>query len=272
MKRIIEHVLIIILLVLAVFGYASYRAYAKLDGRVNPGKETPAKYGLSYQKRSFSTSDGIRIASWYIPVKDAKAVVILVHGFQSSDGGKAVMLPHAKYLAKAGYSTLLIDLRAMGYSQGDRVTLGVNEWKDVEAAYNFVKSLPENKSLKIGFLGNSMGAATTIIQKGITGKGDFIIASVPYANFKTLFSFQIAKEGLPPVVFYPVLRISSIPELGMHYGYYAPIKWAEKIDSPIFLISAAHDKEVDSRDAKLLFDKIVAPKEFWQANTRHDLF
>lgn len=272
MKRLIEHVFIILILVVGVFCYTSYRAYAKLNRHVSPGKETPAVYGLNYENKYFTSSDGVKIASWYIPVKKARAVVILVHGFKNSDGGKSAMLQHAAYLNKAGYSTLLLDLRSVGYSQGDRVTLGVNEWKDVEAAYNFVKKQPENKNLKIGFLGNSMGAATVIIQKGITGKGDFIIAAVPYADFKSLFSYQIAQEGLPPLVFYPVLKISSIPELGLHYSYYSPIKWAKNIDTPIFLISAAYDKEVDRRDAKALFDKISAPKELWQANAGHDVY
>lgn len=272
MKRIIEHAIIILVIVIGIFSYTAYRAYAKLDRHVSAGKDTPAKYDLTFQNRYFTTSDGVKIASWYIPVKNPKAFVILVHGFQSEDGGKAIMLTHAAYLHDAGYSTLLLDLRSVGYSQGTHVSLGVNEWKDVEAAYDYVHTMPESRGKKIGFLGNSMGAATTIIQKGITGKGDFIIASVPYANFKTLFTFQIAREGLPPVVFYPFLRVSALPELGFHYAYYSPINWAANIHSPTLLISAAHDEEVDSRDAKLLFDKIAGPKEYWQADSGHDVY
>ena len=151
MKKILEHLLVIFLLVTAVFCYASYRAYAKLDRHVSAGWQTPATYGLKFEDKYFKTEDGVRIASWYIPVKNPKAVVILVHGFQNTDGGKAIMLPHAAYLNRAGYSTLLLDLRSVGFSQGDRVTLGVNEWKDVAAAYDFAKSLPENKYKKIGF-------------------------------------------------------------------------------------------------------------------------
>lgn len=272
MTKILKHAFLIALLFVGIFCYASYRAYAKLDRHISPGDQTPANYNLSYENRYFKSSDGVRIASWYIPVKNPKAVVILVHGFKNSDGGKSVMLPHAAYLNKAGYSTLLLDLRSVGYSQGDKVTLGVNEWKDVEAAFDYAKLMPENKNKKIGFLGNSMGAATIIIQRGITGKGDFVIASVPFANFKTLFSFQVAKEGLSPLVFYPILRLSAMPELGLHYGYYSPTNWVSKIDTPVFLISAARDEEVDRRDAKLLYDQLTGPKEYWQADSGHDVY
>ncbi|HVZ11624.1 MAG TPA: alpha/beta hydrolase [Patescibacteria group bacterium] len=272
MKKIYEYIFIVLLILLAIFSYTSYRAHAALALHVSPGTDTPAKYGLKYQDRYFMTSDNVKIASWYIPVKDSKAVVILVHGFQSSQGGKALMLSHAQYLNKAGYSTLLIDLRSMGYTAGNKVTLGINEWKDAEAAYDYAKSLPENKGKKIGFMGNSMGAATSLIERGITGKGDFVIASVPYANFTSLLKFQIEREGLPPLVFYPFLRLSTAIELGLHYAYYSPANWVGKIDVPVFLISAAHDNEVNSLDAKSLYNEVHAPKEYWQANAGHDIY
>jgi len=255
-----------------IFSYTWYRAHEKLSVHVNPGVETPVSKKLPYKDVSLKSSDGVKLAGWYIPVKDAKAVVILIHGFQNFKGGKSVMLSQAEYLYKAGYSTFLVDLRSMGYSEGNKVTLGINEWKDAVAAYDYVKSLPENKNKKVGFFGNSMGAVTSIIAVGIMNKGDFVIASVPYANFNSLFNTQISRQGLWPPLFLPFLRLSTALELGLHYSYYAPINWIGKIHVPIFLISAKHDGQVDHRDAKTLYDRANAPKEFWLANTGHDVY
>ena len=227
---------------------------------------------LKLIKKYLKTSDGIKIASWYMPVKNSKAVLILVDGYKELDEDKVRMFDHAEYLRKAGYSCILIDLRLFDKNDGNKITFGVNEWKEVERAFDYMQSLTENKSKKIGFLGISMGGVISIITKGITGKGDFIIALTPYANFKSLFDFQIRKRGLPSLLFLPILRIVALFELDFNYEYYTAINMIKKVNVPILIISAKHDQIVNSHDAKHIYDKASSPKEYWQANTSHGVF
>ena len=226
---------------------------------------------LQFIKIDLKTSDGVKISSWYMPVKNPKAVLILVDGYKETNEEKIRMFGHAEYLRKAGYSCILIDLRSFGESEGNKITFGVNEWKEAEAAYDYVKGLPENKNKKIGFLGISMGGVISIITKGMTGKGDFIIALTPYANFKSLFGFRIRKKKLPSF-FLPILRIVALFELGFSYEHYTAINMIKKVDVPIFIGSAKFDQIVNSFDAKLLYDVARNPKEYWQANTSHRIF
>jgi len=250
----------------AIFFYIWYRLRKSLRVASDPSKDTPSKYHLKYETRSFKTADGISLSGWYIPAKNPKAVVICIHGYVDT---KATILDHAVYLHDGGYTTFFIDLRSD--HPKTKYTLGVQEWKDIEAAYEYMKSLPENKNKKIGFFSGSMGAATVLVATGKTNKGDFVIASVPYANFKRLFAHQLRAEKLPPF-FLPFLRLAALLELGLHHDKHIPSKYIGKITKPVLLMAATHDKMVNKQDAKHLFDLANDPKHFWQADTGHVIF
>jgi alpha-beta hydrolase superfamily lysophospholipase len=253
-----------------VFLFTWYRLYitlhihAKEDiVKVPPGWDTTLQF--------VNTIDNQKIAYWYFPVKNSKAVVILVHGY-SNPGGKSQMIWHAKYLNASGYSTVLPDLRGYGSSSGHKMTLGVDEWKDIEAVFDDVKAKNENKDKKIGFLGISMGAVSSIVACGKTGKGDFVIASVPYAGFDTLFPFQIQSAGFPSQIIYPFMKIAALIELGRNYEKYTPKATIQKIQVPILLIGATRDKEVPPQDAEKLFTIAHSPKELWIVDAGHDVY
>jgi alpha-beta hydrolase superfamily lysophospholipase len=254
------------IIIAATFLYSWYRLRKSLSAPIRPNKDTPATYNLKYSTRHFKTSDGITLEGWYIPAKNAKAVVIVVHGYLDT---KATILGHAGYLYKGGYSTFFIDLRSD--KKGVKYTFGVNEWKDVAAAYDYMRSLPENKNIKIGYSSGSMGAAAAIAAAGKTGKGDFVIASVPYTNFKSMFSFQISVQKLP-LILLPFVQTAALIEFGLKYEDHAPDRNIVKIKKPIFLMSATYDNMVNTNDAKHLFSLANEPKIFWQADTNHVIF
>jgi alpha-beta hydrolase superfamily lysophospholipase len=263
-------IFICIIVLSTLFAYSLFRLHTKLH--VHASEDTAQSPLLSLAKTEYvRTRDGQKVAYWYFPVKNPKAVIIIVHGF-SNPGGKVHMLKHAEYLREAGYSTALLDLRSFGESPGKKVSLGVNEWKDVEAVYDRMKSLKENKEKKIGFLGFSMGAATVLTTAGYTGKGDFVIASVPFSDFNSLLHYQTQKAGLPPAIFYPFLKLSAYVELGLHHDTFTPLHNNHAIKVPVFFISATKDQEVNPHDAKFLYEKANTPKEFWEADSPHDVY
>ena len=231
--------------------------------------KTTQQFNLKKTEVDLVASDKIKLTTWYIPVAKPKAVLILVHGF-SIIGGRPHMLGHAKYLSEAGYSTLLLNLRSFGNSQGNKITLGVNEWKDLVAAYDYLKSLPENRNLKIGYMGVSMGASTSIITVGHTQKGDFIIASVPYSSFDSLFKIQIKEAGLPIWLFYPFLKLAAFLELGWDYQKYNPVNNISRVNVPQLLFLSSSD-ENNGNEGIELFQKANPPKELWSYQGGHDI-
>ena len=262
---------IIIIFAIVVFGifiYTWFQFRSTLKPQKTPKKSVLNK-NLKIIRKFLTTSDGIKISSWYIPVRNSKAIIILIHGYRQINEDKSRLLTHATYLNKAGYSTMLIDLRSFGESEGNKIFLGTREWREAEAAYDYAKSLPENKGKKIGFYGKSMGGVISVIAKAITGKGDFIIAITPYASFKSLFNSQLQQRKYSSQFFLPFMQLAALFELGFDFEKYAPINLIKKINVPIFILGAKYDDVVSKDDAKYLFDNANTPKEFWQASTNH---
>ena len=100
---------------------------------VDPSLDTlafgPEKYNMEYQTVKTLTTDNIEIVSWFIPNKELKGTIIMVHGF---DMNKSGMLSRAKFFYDLGYSVLLPDLRARGESGGDKA----NNWKEKFIRYH----------------------------------------------------------------------------------------------------------------------------------------
>lgn len=260
---------LVVLFVFGVFVYIWREFRLNLKPQKNY-KKSIINTKLKIIKKYLKTSDNLKISSWYIPVKNPKAVIILVHGYKRKNEDKIRLFPHAEYLNSAGYSTILIDLRAFGESDGDKTQLGTQEWRDVESAYDYAKSLPENKNIKIGLYGKSMGGVTAIITKVVTGKGDFIVALTPYASFDDLFKLQLNQKGYYPPIFLPFLCLAALLEFGLNFEKYAPINIIEKINVPILIAGAKYDNTIKNNDPRLLFNKANRPKEFWEAPTNHD--
>lgn len=107
-----------------------------------------------HEKALFKSRDGLTLFGWYIPGRN-RAAVILVHGL----GGSGLALSvYAAPLVSAGYSVLLMDLRAHGSSDGDTSTYGVLEAHDVAGAVDYLLAQGNVDPDKIGVFGISLGA------------------------------------------------------------------------------------------------------------------
>ncbi|MBI3366220.1 alpha/beta hydrolase [Candidatus Roizmanbacteria bacterium] len=271
MKFIILICLFPIFIFFFIFIYTWFRLRSRIYIHTSSNQSLFKKYPLLHKEVTLKTQDGEIIHSWYIPVNKPKAVLILVHGFTDKNGGKSLMLPHADYLIKNGYSVILPDLRSTGKSSGNKVFLGIKEWQDIESAYDYLKSLDENKNVKIGLFGISMGASTAIITVGKTGKGDFIIASVPFSDYDEQFRSEIKKTRLWKLPFFPFLQFAAKIEFG-NYTQYNPLKMIVKIHRPIFIIAAKNDQDIDYHQQRNLYLSANEPKSIWTANTQHDVY
>src|SRR5215469_8758383 len=128
MYIILIFILFLFFVFLGLFLYSWYRIHTAICTHNVEGKKTPKDYGLSYETRYITTSDGLKLSTWYIPAKNPKAFVILVHGYHQLDGGRPLVLYNAEFLHHAGYTTIMVNLRATGESEGKESTFGVTEW------------------------------------------------------------------------------------------------------------------------------------------------
>jgi len=248
--------------------YVFYRVNTELQQHSSVTGDNPSNYGLNAQDENFPSTDGVQLSGWYVDRSDAKTTVILVPGFQKT---KASLLPLARDLYQAGYAVFLVDLRAQGESTGNRVYLGTREWEDVATTYDFVKAIPENNSRKVGFIGVSMGASSVLNEVGKTGKGDFVVAGVPFANFNHLIPLQLNSSHLS-LFFEPFVKVATFLEFGTRYFTDVPAHQIANIHVPILLMGGDKDQTVPPGDAAYLFGLAHSPRLLWQSPNGHFIY
>lgn len=260
--------LVILVLSLGLF----YKCLSEIKIQLNI-HSSPDRLDLDLVKNApvqyFESSNHQKLAYWYFPVKNSKAVVILVHGF-ANPGGKAQMAAHIDYLKKAGYTTIIPDLRSFADSEGRKIYLGTREWQDLVDTYNLVKSFPETKDQKIGYLGVSMGATASITALSQSQKGDFLIASVPFKSPYSLAEYR-SKDYKYQNLLKPFIKLALLTELGFDYQKYTAQNNISNIRVPMLIFQATKDTHVNNQDAKELFDLATAKKDFWSAPASHDI-
>ncbi|MBN2548802.1 MAG: alpha/beta fold hydrolase [Anaerolineales bacterium] len=128
----------------------------------------PQDFSLPCEQVFFNSRDGLRLRGWLVLLPDEMneaqprlpaPLIILAHG---RGGSCSQMLLHAKALAQAGYSSLLLDLRAHGKSQGDTSTFGMLEADDILGAVDYLLTRPEVDRERLGALGVSLGAQAVL--------------------------------------------------------------------------------------------------------------
>jgi hypothetical protein len=108
-----------------------------------------ADLGRPYQDVTLTTSDGLRLAGWYVPSRN-RAVVIV-------SPGRTGPVPHARLLARRGFGVLLFDRRGEGRSEGDFNAFGWGGDSDIKAALDFLARRRDVDPERIGGLGLSVG-------------------------------------------------------------------------------------------------------------------
>lgn len=143
----------------------------------------PDKENTEYVRSSFTvaredinltTTDGIRISGWWIPVDHPRGTVVLVHGLNRT---RIEMAKKVEPLHAWGFNCILIDLRHHGASGGDRSTFGITEKLDVRAAVDFALSKSPGP---IVLWGVSLGGATATLAAADDPRVGGLIADSSY--------------------------------------------------------------------------------------------
>jgi fermentation-respiration switch protein FrsA (DUF1100 family) len=99
------------------------------------------------------TSDGLRLAGWWLPADDPSAPAVLV---ASGNGGhRGLRAPLARALADAGLSVLLFDYRGYGGNPGRPSEEGLA--RDVRAARSFLVDEGGVRADRLVYFGESLG-------------------------------------------------------------------------------------------------------------------
>lgn len=200
-----------------------------------------AQYNLNAEQLQLTTSDGLHIFALYVPSKNG-AVIILSHGYKMTC---SEMIPIAAVLVKHGYGVILPDQRAHGRSEGEQITFGHHEWRDLDAVVNF---LEQQKISKIGLFGNSMGGAISIYYTAQDPRISAVIAQSPYASVAHSINKGVSRfSDLPPFPFAPLIHYLAQRRLHINTAEVAPVNVIANIaPRPVMLMMGGQDQTVEA--------------------------
>ncbi len=202
------------------------------------------------------TDDELILDAWLIRVPNAKGTVALFHGH---GGEKSSNLSQSNFFNEMGYSTLLVDFRAHGQSQGNTCTIGYREAKDVKAAFDYLKNNGERTIILYGI---SLGAAT--ITKAIADydlNPQKIILEMPFASLPATVEGKMRMAGFPSEPLGGLLTFWG----GAINGFWAfniePKEYVKKIKCSVLLQWGKKDKGVTETEIQEIYKNIPSAKK-----------
>lgn len=188
--------------------------YPNMGGREL--RSSPSDIGLEYETVSLITSDQVRLHGWFVKSNINRGTVLFFHG---NAGNISHRLESLRIFNHLGLSTLIIDYRGYGQSEGKISEQGI--YLDARAAWKY---LTENQGInpqRIIVFGRSLGGAVAanlaakyrpaglILESVFTSVPDMAASMYPVFPVRPLCRFQFnARQSLQGVTA-PVLIVHS---------------------------------------------------------------
>ncbi len=216
------------------------------------------------------TADGVEIDVWVIKSrlydeaaknkgslfegKITRGTVVMLHPLMV---GKTWFLGMGQKLADRGWDVVLMDLRGHGYSQGQYVTWGVKEKRDVKAVMDeLIRTQPISE--EIYACGSSTGGSVAIQYAAIDPRCKGVIALAPPAGAIDVFRRLLCL--LPESRFEAALkRAGQVADFDPAEA--SAVAAAGELSCPLILIHGSWDLLVPFRHSEQIADATSAPKK-----------
>ena len=177
---------------------------------------------------------------------DAHATVLVLHGIRDS---REAMRGWGAVLAAAGLRAVLIDLRGQGRSTGDVLTYGVLDAADLSRVVDDLAARGVAPG-KVGALGLSYGAATSIEWAGSDARVERVVAIAPFASLAEVV------PGYTPVPLPDVFIAGAIALAGTMGGFdparASPLLAIARTRAPVLLVHGTADTDIPPRHSQEL--------------------
>jgi len=286
------YLIAIIILVILYFLVSYVSAYGIVHLNRQPVPKNPKDYGMDYEKVELKPADGIIIRGWFIPASGDK-IIIMTHVGGLTKYGSAVsyknifklynkeieFLKTAQHLHVHGYSVLMFDFRNHGESDkspnNGTTGVGLEEYKDVVAALDFIESREDLKNKKIGFVSFCMGANATIVaqskepEKFQKVKCLMLIQPISMEVFVRTYSRKVMTPFFAALLL-PMIKRFVKWQSGYKLSELSPKNYVKDIKAPALYVQARNDPWTKLSDIQGFYDNTLSQKEFfWIENTKH---
>lgn len=199
---------------------------------------TPFEVCADAEDVEFRTGDGLRLTGWWLDRPDSEWVLICAHGHQ---GSKADLLGIGPGLWRRGHTVLLFDFRGCGQADPGPQSLGHDEQHDLRAAVDH--AVARRPRARIGLVGFSMGAATSILVGADDPRVELFVLDSPFAQMSDVIGFAYRRHRLPER---PLLMLADLLTgltRGYRMGQVRPVEVIGRLaPRPVLLLHADADQ------------------------------
>lgn len=204
---------------------------------------------------------GPPLAGWLARGRQGYGAVLLLHPLR---GNRASMVGRARFLHRAGYTVLLIDLPAHGESAGDRITFGARESDGARAALGYLRRAAPGE--RLGALGASLGGASLLLGVGepAANAADAVVLEEVYPTIGEAVADRLRiRVGVlgPPLA--PLLTWQLRPQLGVRAEELRPIDRVRALRVPVLVVAGEADRHTTLVESRRLFAAAPEPKALW---------
>ncbi|WCL48566.1 alpha/beta hydrolase [Leptospira sp. GIMC2001] len=238
----------------------AFKVRAMDEDRNKQTANTLAGFSLPEPEEHSFQNGPIKLKAWYFKnPKGKKCGTILLHGFTGTRWG---VMKYAPIFWKRGCSIFAFDHRHHGESSGEFGTFGFYEKFDLENAFDYFSEISGIPEERIGVLGESYGAVTSLLMAGLGKKVAFVIADSPFSNLKTI----IAKKGVDiygsfVLAFVPTAFLLAENRADFKADEVDAVSCAKNIKVPVLIIHSRSDDYTPHEHSEQIFDAIPGNKK-----------
>jgi pimeloyl-ACP methyl ester carboxylesterase len=202
------------------------------------------------------TEDGKRIAFDHIK-KGFSKVIVIAHGFYNNKD--TVLFRAIAEAFSREYDVIVFDFRGHGKSS-DVFTWTAHEQKDLRAITSYAQ---QNKYVKIGVIGFSLGAAVALIEAGYHQNIDSLIAVSPPSDLKKIDYYFWAQDMWEDLKLnFGIKGRGKSVRIGTPFlKKMRPIDIVDKIAHiPVLFLHGEKDWLIKPKHSQLLFARATGPK------------
>jgi len=244
-----------IVLVLLVVSLAALFAYLITHPkRRKPGTELALLEGLRHRRVEFPSTDGKHLRGILLEGAGKETAIVVCHGIGAY---KENLLGVGRLLNLEGHAVFLFDFRGHGESEGDSVSIGPKEARDVLGAFRFLEG---EGYRRFGLFGLSMGAAAAAYAAPqVRGLLAVALDSCPASLERIMLHLRKRRRVAVGLVGRLALAFWR-PFTGFSAAAVRPMDEIGKISVPLLLIHGDADRLIDPDDLNVLYERAQGKK------------
>ncbi len=183
-------------------------------------------------------------------VKQPPKVAVICHGHTWN---RLNSIKYANIFYNKGYNLVLYDHAYFGESEGKFTTLGKNEKDDLNTVLTFVRS-KFGEDAFVGLHGESMGAATVLLELGVRSDIDFVVADCPFSD--TMKYYRELLHSLTHLPSFPIVDMAnamSKRKYDYDFTKVSPIEAVKNSETPICFIHGGNDDFIYPSHSEKMF-------------------